>query len=161
MWRDQFTRLTFIPRSHGIVYLAALQLLACSMAGTDGSLAAETLPSENVSLECPGITDLGRQAYGEQRVQENITKYVDQQFKKGEGQTERDENRRRRLQQARDISNNYYTLVTDFYEYGYGKSFHFAPVMDGTTMLECIRIYERETATALKAEPGMKLLVSI
>ena len=31
----------------------------------------------------------------------------------------------------RKVSNLYYDLVTDFYEYGWGKSFHFAPRVPG------------------------------
>ena len=31
----------------------------------------------------------------------------------------------------RQVKNIYYDLVTDFYEYGWGKSFHFAPRVRG------------------------------
>ena len=110
-------------------------------------------------MEVPGITDLGKQAYGASHVHKNVTRYVKEQFVQGSGERERETNRRKRLEQARHISDNFYTLVTDFYEYGYGQSFHFATVMDGATMSEDIAEYEKAVARTLKAGPGMKLLV--
>ena len=40
----------------------------------------------------------------------------------------------------KDLTNNYYDLVTDFYEYGWGKSFHFlliheSPLTDALFLL--------------------------
>ena len=63
-------------------------------------------------------------------------------------------------EQAKDISENYYDLVTDFYEYGYGTSFHFAPVYSDKTLPQCICEFESEIGRNLHAKPGMKLLVS-
>ena len=61
---------------------------------------------------------------------------------------------------ANDIARNYYDLVTDFFEYGYGLSFHFAPVFTDKTLAECISDFESEVGRDLHAKPGMKLLVS-
>ena len=120
------------------------------------------LASDVEGAKVPGLIDLGRKAYGNGLVRQNITRYVNEQFEKGKGESEKEVNRRKRVQNAREISNNYYTLVTDFYEYGYGRSFHFAPVMDATcTLQECIKAYERETAENLRAGPRMKLLVRL
>lgn len=110
-------------------------------------------------MEVPGITDIGRQAYGIGGVHQNVARYVHEQFVQGKADSEREANRQKRIQEARSISDNFYTLVTDFYEYGYGHSFHFAPVIDGS-MEEDLAAYERATASTLKAGPGMKLLVS-
>ena len=63
-------------------------------------------------------------------------------------------------EQANDIAQNYYDLVTDFYEYCYGTSFHFAPVFSDKTMDECISEFQSEIGRDLHAKPGMKLLVS-
>lgn len=111
-------------------------------------------------MEVPTITDIGRQAYSAGGVRENVTRYVDEQFVRGKGDGEREANRQKRIQEARNIADNFYTLVSDFYEYGYGHSFHFAPIMGGLTMDEGLAAYERATASTLKAGPGMKLLVS-
>lgn len=38
--------------------------------------------------------------------------------------------------------NEYYDLVTDFYEYGWGQNFHFAPLYEGETFYESIARHE-------------------
>lgn len=55
----------------------------------------------------------------------------------------------------RNVSNPYYTLVTDFYEYGWGRSFHFAPRVHGESFRESIVRHERFLAQALELKPGM------
>ena len=107
-----------------------------------------------------GLMNYNRTAYGHDLVNDNVKRYV-KQFERGEGESEREARKQKRVQEAQDISNNFYTLVTDFYEYGYGRSFHFAPVLKATSsMQECIAAYERDMARTIKAGPGMKLLVS-
>lgn len=49
----------------------------------------------------------------------------------------------------------YYDLVTDFYEYGWGKSFHFAPRVPGESFKESLVRHERFLATRLGLKPGM------
>lgn len=65
-----------------------------------------------------------------------------------------------RFQQAEKVTATFYNLVTDFYEYGWGQSFHFAPIYDGKSYAQCIADYERECGKMLGAKPGMKILVS-
>ena len=55
----------------------------------------------------------------------------------------------------------FYDLMTDFYEFGYGEAFHFAPIYDNMTMLENIAEYERGIAKTLQAKPGMTILVCV
>jgi len=105
------------------------------------------------------LMNYNRTAYGHDFVRDNVTRYV-KQFERGKEESEREANRKKRIQEVRDISDNFYTLVTDFYEYGYGRSFHFAPVLSASSsMQECIAAYERDIARTIKAGPGMKLLV--
>jgi sterol 24-C-methyltransferase len=54
--------------------------------------------------------------------------------------------------------NHYYNLVTDFYEYGWGQSFHFAPRFNGETFAESIARHEHFLALYLGLRPGMKVL---
>lgn len=75
-------------------------------------------------------------------------------YHKSEHTAERKEN-------PREMVQSYYELATDFYEYGYGKSFHFCPVYDGKTLAENIVDYEIGIAESLGAKAGMKLLVII
>ena len=66
-----------------------------------------------------------------------------------------------RIENAQTMTETFYNLVTDFYEYGYGKSFHFAPLYDAKPFEQCIAEYEREAGKMIGATAGMKILVSI
>ena len=53
------------------------------------------------------------------------------------------------------VNNLYYDLVTDFYEYGWGRSFHFAPRAPGESFKASLVRHERFLAEALDLRPGM------
>lgn len=53
---------------------------------------------------------------------------------------------------------HFYSLITDFYEYGWGQSFHFAPRNKGESFDASIIRHEVKIADAIKAKPGMKVL---
>ncbi len=57
-----------------------------------------------------------------------------------------------------DITVKYYDLVTDFFEYGWGKSFHFAPQKKGEKTKEAMVRHEWKIAESLHLKPGMKVL---
>lgn len=65
-----------------------------------------------------------------------------------------------RIENAQVMTETFYNLVTDFYEFGYGQSFHFTPLYDSKSFEECIADYERDAGKMIGAKPGMKLLVS-
>ena len=46
----------------------------------------------------------------------------------------------------KNLTNQYYDLVTDFYEYGWGKSFHFAPRAPNESFPESLARHERYLA---------------
>jgi sterol 24-C-methyltransferase len=54
--------------------------------------------------------------------------------------------------------NDYYDLVTDFYEYGWGQSFHFAPRHQGESFEASLVRHELYLAHVLRLRPGMKVL---
>ncbi len=56
------------------------------------------------------------------------------------------------------ITEKYYDLVTDFYEFGWGKSFHFAPQTRTEDTREALVRHELKLADELKLKPGMKVL---
>lgn len=56
------------------------------------------------------------------------------------------------------IVNHFYDLVTDFYEYGWGQSFHFATRFDGETRREATVRYEHSIALRLGLRPGLRVL---
>ncbi|TQE12968.1 hypothetical protein C1H46_001343 [Malus baccata] len=57
-----------------------------------------------------------------------------------------------------DMVNKYYDLVTSFYEYGWGESFHFAPRWNGESLRESIKRHEHFLALQLGLKPGQKVL---
>ncbi len=56
------------------------------------------------------------------------------------------------------LVNHYYDLVTDFYEFGWGQSFHFAPREKGEAFKDSLVRHERYLADALRLRPGMRVL---
>jgi len=55
----------------------------------------------------------------------------------------------------------FYNLVTDFYEFGWGQSFHFAPLRGGKGLQKCIIEYEHDVGRKVGAKPGMTIVVRI
>ena len=53
------------------------------------------------------------------------------------------------------VNNLYYDVVTDFFEYGWGKSFHFAPRVPGESFKASPARHERYLAQVLGLESGM------
>jgi 24-methylenesterol C-methyltransferase len=54
--------------------------------------------------------------------------------------------------------NHFYNMVTDFYEYGWGQSFHFAHTYKNETHDDSIRRHEERMADLIKLKPGMTCL---
>ncbi|KAK7334600.1 hypothetical protein VNO80_26360 [Phaseolus coccineus] len=54
--------------------------------------------------------------------------------------------------------NKYYDLVTSFYEFGWGESFHFAHRWNGESLRESIKRHEHFLALQLRLQPGQKVL---
>src|SRR5438067_4631881 len=59
---------------------------------------------------------------------------------------------------AAELSRDYYQLVTDFYEYGWGQSFHFAPRAKGEAYPASLARYEHHLALRLQLKPGQSVL---
>lgn len=57
-----------------------------------------------------------------------------------------------------DVAKEYYDLVTDFYEVGWGNCFHYAPQGKNESYKEAILRYEMNLAKALGLKPNMKVL---
>ena len=101
-----------------------------------------------------------------QDVKSGVDSTIDQYTQKyddaqGTEQPTADDNSvKERIQKAETVTEGFYNLVTDFYEYGWGQSFHFAPLYDEKSFEECIAAYEQKCGEMIKAKPGMKILVS-
>ena len=57
-----------------------------------------------------------------------------------------------------EMINNYYDVVTDFYEHGWGQSFHFAPRFKGESFEASLSRAEHFFALRLGLAPGMRVL---
>ncbi len=63
-----------------------------------------------------------------------------------------------RREQYRALVNHYYDLVTDFYEFGWGQSFHFAPRRRGESFKASLLRHQHFLADRLALKPGMQVL---
>lgn len=63
-----------------------------------------------------------------------------------------------RLRDYAKLTNDYYDLVTDFYEFGWGKCFHFAPLHRGEGLKDAIEKYESRFARDLEVGQGAIVL---
>ena len=63
-----------------------------------------------------------------------------------------------RKQRYMDMVNRYYDLVTDFYEFGWGQSFHFAPRVRGESFKESLIRHELFLSQSVGLRPGMRVL---
>jgi len=63
-----------------------------------------------------------------------------------------------REKEYRTMVNSFYDLVTDFYEWGWGQSFHFAPRLKGETFLESIKRAEYFLAAKMGISKHSKVL---
>ena len=63
-----------------------------------------------------------------------------------------------RKEQYSSLVNHYYDLVTDFYEFGWGQSFHFAPRRRGESFKNSLVRHQHFIASQLALEPGMLVL---
>jgi sterol 24-C-methyltransferase len=64
----------------------------------------------------------------------------------------------KRKDQYKNLVKNYYSLSTDFYEYGWGQSFHFAHRYRGETLAESLQRHESYLAMKMKLKTGDKVL---
>ncbi|KAI8076343.1 S-adenosyl-L-methionine-dependent methyltransferase [Halteromyces radiatus] len=77
-------------------------------------------------------------------------------WKKAENETKEDEDQR--LDSYTKLVNSYYNLATDFYEYGWGTSFHFCRYYPGEEFFRAIARHEHYLAANTGIKKGMKVL---
>lgn len=65
----------------------------------------------------------------------------------------------RRKQEAMNVSNAYYDLATDFYEYGWGEGFHFATLRPGESREHSSAKHEYFLALKMQLKKGQRVLV--
>jgi len=90
----------------------------------------------------------------------NDSPVVERYLKHYDPVKDQEDTRNGRLESSKEISNMYYDLVTDFYEYGWGHSFHFAVIRPGESREHSLAKYEYSVAMKLELKPGELVLVS-
>lgn len=78
--------------------------------------------------------------------------------RKDVGHISSEESIKAREEEYRTMVANFYDLVTDFYEYGWGQSFHFGPRYKNETFMESIKRAEYHLANYMGLRPGMLCL---
>lgn len=63
-----------------------------------------------------------------------------------------------RKERYANMVNHFYNLVTDFYEWGWGQSFHFGPRWHNESFMESIKRAEYHLASRMGLKPGHKVL---
>lgn len=71
---------------------------------------------------------------------------------------EHDQDEQQRLEDYSTLTKHYYNLVTDFYEYGWGASFHFCRFYRGEPFQQAIARHEHYLAAQMGLTDGMKVL---
>ena len=69
-----------------------------------------------------------------------------------------DAGQERRKEHYRSFVSRYYDLATDFYEFGWGQSFHFAPRRQGESFKESLLRHQHFLAEKLSLKPGMQVI---
>lgn len=78
-------------------------------------------------------------------------------FKHWDGKTD-EQTEQSRLDDYSELTKHYYNLVTDFYEYGWGASFHFCTFYKGEPFRQAIARHEHFLAHKMGLKDGMKVL---
>src|SRR5687767_15294436 len=99
-------------------------------------------------MKSPALTDTMRKSLPPDRVRAVVDEY--QAFHAGTVDN--------RKAHHGTMVNHFYDLVTDFYEYGWGQSFHFAPRFRGEAFAASIARHEHWLAAQLNLAPGMTVL---
>lgn len=78
-------------------------------------------------------------------------------FKHWDGGVTKDDEQKR-LADYSNLTAHYYNLVTDFYEYGWGSSFHFSRYYPGENFRQATARHEHYLAHKMNLQEGMKVL---
>ncbi|KAG9304961.1 hypothetical protein G9A89_003130 [Geosiphon pyriformis] len=75
-----------------------------------------------------------------------------------EPENETSEDIKARQENYTSLTNSYYNIATDFYEYGWGTSFHFCRFYPNESFEHAISRHEHYLAMQLNVKPGMNIL---
>ena len=90
---------------------------------------------------------------------EQVKDSTDRYLQYFEHDLEPDALEKKRKENYAEITTNYYDIATDFFEYGWGESFHFAPLRKGESREHSIAKHEYFLALKLQLQAGQTVLV--
>eukprot|EP00890_Picochlorum_soloecismus_P003349 jgi/Picsp_1/4014/NSC_01526-R1_protein len=98
----------------------------------------------------PGTFDIGSGSVDRSKVRDEVKDYYDEfnTLERGKGAVL---NKKEKVAQLVD---KFYSLVTDLYEWGWGTSFHFSPLLPGKDWAACESAHEGRIAALIGLEPG-------
>jgi sterol 24-C-methyltransferase len=103
-------------------------------------------------MPAPKLRELHKQSLDFDQVQKTVDEYTAYFDEKAGGTVDT------RRKGYTTMVNHFYDLVTDFYEYGWGQSFHFAPRYQGEEFHASIARHQHYLALKLGLARGMKTL---
>ena len=106
-------------------------------------------------MDKPTITSLLKPCSQKKKVSKAADSYLEFFNNNNNGQAED-----MRQNASSDLANQYYDLATDFFEYGWGESFHFSTMNKGESFEHAIAKHEYRIALKLGLQPGERVLVS-
>ena len=101
--------------------------------------------------------DFYRDADADQRVTSTLRSYL-RFYRDGQDAREAEAAHQQRHTDYAEMVNQYYDLATDFYERGWGKSFHFAPRFAGESFAASLARHEHYLALRLGLRAGQTAL---
>lgn len=102
------------------------------------------------------LSDIYRKAEHKSAIQSKLSHYFDVFGTTGEGKGESNGSEEVHAQSP-EMTQQFYDLVTDFYEFGWGHSFHFAPRHNRESFDASIARHEHFLALKLGLQPGMEV----
>jgi len=122
------------------------------------------------SIEKPSITEILRPLHGKssssgggavESTADGYLKYFGQQQTRDEAEDSDSEAVEKRRQNALSVTNSYYDMATDFYEYGWGDAFHFAVLKPEESREHSFAKHEYFLAMKLGLKAGDTVLVRL
>ena len=107
----------------------------------------------------PGIVNLLQPLEGKAKNQVNTS--ADEYLQYFDENDETKTVEKNRKEKGVEMTSHYYDIVTDFYEYGWGESFHFSTLRKGESREHSFAKHEYKLALKLNLNEKDKVLVSI
>jgi sterol 24-C-methyltransferase len=145
----------FVLIASGVVVITTSLILYGSVSSKDVARNGSDFNDISSSLKILANKD---SALSKDKVESCISDYNDLFSGARSGETTDELSINHRKDEYAKMVDSFYHLVTDFYEWGWGQSFHFGPRWQGESFMESIKRAEYHLASSLGLKPGMRAL---